>query len=101
MFAGRLSQRSLFNLGIGVITVFCGFEVIFQVVRRALGLQATIDPGTMYLSLGIACAGIALFLVARRFTSVRLLDVNEQTMTLWFQNGVRPPNHVPRKQPAP
>jgi hypothetical protein len=86
MIAGRFSRRSLFNLGIGVMTVFSCFAVITHVVRRARGLQATMDPGTVSLFLGIACTGIVMFFVGRRFTPVRLLDVSEQTITLWFQN---------------
>jgi hypothetical protein len=86
MLAGRLSQRSVFNLGIGVITVICGYVVICQVYLWARGFPATLDSGTTYLFLGIAFAGIVLFLIGRRYTPVRLLDVDEQTMTLWFQN---------------
>jgi hypothetical protein len=86
MIAGRLSQRSVFNLGIGVITVISAYVVICQVYLWARGLPATVDPGPTYLFLGIACAGIVLFLIGRRYTPVRLLDVDEQTMTLWFQN---------------
>lgn len=82
---GVITQRSLVNLAISfLVTLFFAFGVILPLVAWfTSGIRLENPSGGIYMSI-IFLVCLALFLWSQRSVPVRIKDVTDETMRLWF-----------------
>jgi tetratricopeptide (TPR) repeat protein len=80
------SRKTLFNLGIFLITSICvAIAAVWAFNRVVRGIPIE-DAETFRLVSGIALLGVAGFLFGRWFTPVRLVAISATSITLAFRN---------------
>jgi hypothetical protein len=82
---GAITQRSLVNLAIGfLVTFFFAFGVILPLVAWfANGIRLENPSGAIYMFI-IFVVVLGVFLWSQRSVPVRIKDVTDETMKLWF-----------------
>ena len=82
---GVVSQRSLVNLAIGFLVTFSfAFSVVLPLVAWFASGIPVENPSVAIYSLIIFLGCVALFLWSQRSVPVKIKDVTDETMRLWF-----------------
>lgn len=84
--AGRFSERNSWNLGLGVLAGFCFIYISTQSYSRVFKGRPIEDPSAFCVCLAFVSAAILIFFLARRFTPVKLTDIDQQGVTISIRN---------------
>jgi hypothetical protein len=83
---GRLSQRNLFNLGLGVVAVIFALAFVVGLYRHIAGLperETMMSPASAGL---LAAAYWIVFYLAKKHTPVKVADFKGDSVRLEFSN---------------
>ncbi len=84
--AAKVSERNLFNLALGMLIALFAFGLIVNLYDWLIKGKPTLNPETLLVYLAIVLGGVAVYILAARFTPVKLNGATKETITLSFSN---------------
>jgi hypothetical protein len=83
---GRMSQRNMLNLGLGVLSVVLLLGFFGGVYRQLAGVPEKEDSMPLIYWFVLPAIYWLLFYVARKFTPVKVTDFKERSVSFVFSN---------------